>query len=93
MRNEDFEINKLIIVAVGKLFSDQSTYMLNEMKHRAKFDFNVAIKSVDRFTKEIENKLSTEDNEKLQTLTDVLNDALAEMRKQIKPKSNQNATI
>lgn len=91
MTKQEFEINKLIIVAVGKLFSDQSTYMLNVMKHRAKFDFNVAINSVDRFTKEIENKLSPEDNEKLQTLTDALNDALAEMRKQIIPKVEADA--
>lgn len=91
MTKQEFEINKLIIVAVGKLFSDQSTYMLNEMKHRAKFDFNVAINSVDRFTKEIENKLSPEDNEKLQILTDSLNDALAEMRKMINPKVEAHA--
>jgi len=80
MTKQEFENEKMIIVCVGKLFSDQSTYLLGLLNHQPKYEFNLAIKSVDRFIKTIETKLTPEDNVKLQTLTDALNNGLAEFR-------------
>ena len=88
MTKQEFENNKLIVVAVAKLFSDQSTYLLNEMKHRAKYDFNLAINAADRFTQGIEAALSIEDKERLQVITDAFNNGLTEMRAELNKVTN-----
>ena len=82
--DKQFENDKLILVAVGKLFSDQACYLLDKFNQRAKFDFKLAINSVDRFTNDIEAKLSNEDKELMQVITDTFNNALAEMRAETK---------
>lgn len=73
----------LILIAIGKLFSEQSTFLINELKQEKKQRFNLAVKSVDLFIKEIESGLCDHNAETLQILTDSLNDGISDLRKQL----------
>lgn len=71
----------LILVAIGKLYNEQSTYLINELKHKSKMDFNNSVKSVNSFVKGIEERLNKEDNDLLQELTDAMHNGLTDLRK------------
>jgi hypothetical protein len=77
------QYNVLILIAIGKLFSDQSTFLINELRHEKKQKFNLAVKSIDMFIKEIETGLGDFNKETLQILTDSLNDGISDLRKQL----------
>ena len=40
-------VHELVLVAIGKAFSEQSTYLINELKHEKKAAFNSAVGSID----------------------------------------------
>ena len=76
-------INTLVLVALGKCYSEQSTYLTNQLKQRPKQAFNLSVKSIDTFIKEIETKLSPEEVKLLENLTDEFHNLLKDVRKQI----------
>lgn len=77
------ELNKIILVAVGKLYSEQSTYLLGELKHKPKQRFNQSLISIDAFVKEIESSLSPENFETLELITDAMHDGIANLKKDL----------
>jgi hypothetical protein len=77
-------VNTLVLVAIGKCFSEQSTYLTGELNQRPKQAFNLAVKSIDTFINEIEGKLTTDELKVLESLTDDFHELLNDIRKQIK---------
>ncbi len=74
---------KVILIATAKLFSDQSAYVIGELKQQEKFNFKVAVSAVDSFIKEIEAKLSPDALSTLEILTESLNDGMTQLRKDL----------
>jgi len=74
--------DKQLLVALAKVWSDQSTRVLGELKQQQKMRFNIAVNSIDSFINEIESKMNPTDKQDLQELTDALNDFLQDVRKQ-----------
>jgi hypothetical protein len=74
--------DKQLLVALAKLFSDQSTRVIGELKQQQKLRFNIACNSIDSFVSEVESKMSDTDKEDMQELTDALNEFIADVREQ-----------
>lgn len=71
---------KVILVALAKLFSEQSTYIQGELKQQIKMRFHIAVNGVDSFINEIESKLSEHDAETLRIITDALHEGMTGLR-------------
>jgi len=74
--------DKQLLVALAKLFSDQSTRVIGELKQQQKLRFNIACNSIDSFISEVESKMSDTDKEDMQDLTDALNEFIGDVREQ-----------
>lgn len=74
--------DKQLLVALAKVWSDQSTRVLGELKQQQKMRFHIAVNGIDSFINEIESKMNHTDKQDLQELTDALNDFLQDVRKQ-----------
>lgn len=81
MTQHERQRESLILVAIGKLYSEQSTYLINELKQQSKMEFNNSVKSVNTFVAGIEKRLNKEDNDLLQELTDAMHNGLTDLRK------------
>lgn len=78
------EDEKIILVALAKLFSEQSTYVIGELKQQQKFRFKVAVSAVDAFVNEIESKLSETSMKTLELITDALHGGMTGLRNDLK---------
>lgn len=76
-------MNIIMLLASAKLLSDQSTYLQGELHHELKHDYNIMVRSTDRFIREVERKLDDEISKPLQEITDALNNKMTDLRKQI----------
>ena len=80
-------VHTLTLVAIGKCFNEQSTYLTGELKQRPKQTFNLAVKSIDTFIGEIEKSLTQDELKVLEGLTDEFHELLKQIRKQIHEES------
>lgn len=76
------ERDKQLLVALAKLFSDQSTRVIGELKQQQKMRFSIAVNAIDSFVNEVESKMNDVDKEDMQQLTDALNEFIGDVRKQ-----------
>jgi len=83
MDKTQLSYERIYLIAVAKLLSDQSTYLQGELHHDLKHDFNCMTRATDRFIKRCEALLSPENIENLQQITDELNAKMSEIRKQV----------
>lgn len=83
MTSEQRQLEIIMLISISKLLSDQSTHLLGELNHDLKHDFNVMVKSTDRFIARCEKLLSTENNLCLQEITDALNNKVTNIRTEI----------
>ena len=74
--------DKQLLVALAKLFSDQSTRVIGELKQQQKMRFSIAVNAIDSFVNEVESKMNDTDKEDMQQLTDALNEFIGDVRKQ-----------
>lgn len=70
-----------ILIAIGKLYSEQATMLTKELKQRKKQLFNHSVQGIDLFVKEVESMLQPEEQELIQNITDGFHEALNELRK------------
>ena len=77
---KEHQANVLINLAVLKLFSDQSAYLIGELNKEKKHWFNTTVRAADSFIKEVESGLSDHNKETLQILTDSLNNGIADLK-------------
>lgn len=75
------EMNILILLGIAKLFSEQSTFLIGELRHENKQRFNTAVTAVDSFMKVVEGGLNEHNRGTLQILVDALNDGVGDLRK------------
>ena len=83
MTEKERQLESLLLVGIGRLFNEQSTYLIGELKHQTKMDFNIAVNAINTFVKGIENRLNDADKEFLEELTDCMHNGLADLRKDI----------
>jgi len=81
MDKEQLSYERIYLIAVAKLLSDQSTHLQAELRHDLKHDFNCMTRATDHFIKRCEALLSPENIENLQQITDSLNNKMTEIRK------------
>ena len=77
---KEHQANVIINLAVLKLFSDQSTYLLGELNKEKKQWFTTTVNAADYFIKLVENGLSEHNKETLQILTDELNNGITNLK-------------
>ena len=80
---KEHQANVLINLAILKLFSDQSCYIIGELLREKKHWFNTTVRAADNFIKEVESGLSDHNKETLQILTDSLNNGIADLKKDL----------
>lgn len=86
MTKEQLQIESLILVALAKLFNEQSTYLIGELKNQTKMNFNIAVSATNNFVKGIETRLDDSEKDFLQNMVIVMNDGLTEMRTELNKK-------
>ncbi len=74
-----------IMVAVAKLYSEQSCMLIKELRHEENYHFNESVKAVDLFIKKIEKNLGPEVSEMIQVITDEFHEAFNAIRKPNNP--------
>lgn len=77
------QIDRVILVSVAKLFSDQSTFLIGDFNREKKQSFNRAVKAVDDLVRHIESDICDYNKETLLLLTESLNDGIQDLRKQL----------
>lgn len=79
-RNIEKEIDILILIGIAKLFSEQSTFLINELNREKKQWFNNSVNAIDNFIRLIENDLNDHNKKTLLILTESLNDGIQDLR-------------
>lgn len=79
----DLGTEKVILVALAKLFTEQSAYLQGELKQQTKMRFNIAVSSVDSFINQIESNLSDDDKKTLEIITDALHEGMKGLREDL----------
>lgn len=83
MSKLDIKTEKILLLALAKMWTEQSTYIQGELKQQVKFRFSVAQNGIDSFINEIESKMSDELKEDLQAITDCLHEGMTGLRKDL----------
>lgn len=83
MTKTEIENESLILVALSKCVTEQGTRLIGELKQRPKYEFNLAMKALDCFIKEMEKTISVENFKTLEECTDCFHDGINEFRKEI----------
>ena len=81
MSDKEIAVNTVLLIAIGKLYSEQATMLTGELKQRKKQLYNNSVEAIDKFVKEVEKLLQPDEIEQLQNVTDGFHDALNELRK------------
>lgn len=83
MKISKLQLDSMLLVAIGKLYSAQSAYMINEYKQQNKMYFNNSINAIDTFVKSIESKLTKEEIEFLEDVSDELMNGIISIKKDL----------
>jgi len=83
MDAKKLQIESLILVALAKNFNSQGTYLIGELKQQTKQNFNIAMNATHNFVAGIEKNLQPEEVKFLEELVGTMDDALADMRKEL----------
>lgn len=70
-----------ILVAVGKLYSEQSAMLIGELKHKQNYHFNSSVREIDLFVKHMEGQFGPDITEMIQGIVDEFHFAFNEIRK------------
>ena len=88
MTPKKLQLEKLLLLGIAKLYSEQSTYLIGELKQQVKMRFSIANNGIDAFISEVEKGLNEYDFETLSLLTDTLNDGMATLRNELMKDAN-----
>lgn len=86
MTKEQLSTERIIMVALMKAFSEQSTFMIGEFKMELKQSLNNLIKRTDEFVYGIEQHLTENQKEYLQSITDIYHNMNLEIRSNLNKK-------
>lgn len=83
MTPEELATERLIMAALMKAFTEQSTYMIGELKMDMKQTFNNLVKRTDEFVAMIEKNLTPVQKQYLEQVTDIYHNMNLEVRKNL----------
>ncbi len=81
MTDEQKARETAILIAIGKLYSEQATMLTGELKQRKKQMFNHSVEAIDLFVREVENMLKPTERDLITDITDGFHEALNTLRK------------
>ncbi len=81
MTDEEIARETAILIAVGKLYSEQSAMLIGELRQRKKQLFNHSVQAIDLFVKEVESMLKEDERVLITNITDGFHEALHTLRK------------
>jgi hypothetical protein len=84
MTPNELRTETLILFALAKAFSEQSTQITGTLRHKTNQTFNSSVKQIDLFIKTIEEKLQPGEQEYIQGITDIYHNVNLEIRKEAK---------
>lgn len=82
MNKQELETQRLIFMALMKALSEHHTFLIGEFKMDIKQDINNIIKSIDRIVLSTESRLTENQKEYLQSITDIYHNINLEIRNQ-----------
>ena len=89
MTTQERQLECLVLVSIAKVYSEQSTILTNELGDTEQRDrFKQSVKYIDKFIKSIEKRLTPQEVEFLQGVTDAQLSALADMRVELHQHNN-----
>ena len=89
MTTAERQLEAFILVSIAKVYSEQSTLLTNELGDTEQRDrFKQSVKYIDKFIKSIEKRLTSQEVEFLQGVTDAQLSALADMRVELHKHNN-----
>lgn len=93
MTKEEISTENMILVAIMKAYSEQSTYLTGLLKHGLKSDLREIVNRADNFIKDVEKNLPEVQQEYIQNVTDIYHNITIEARKNLNKqyKDLQNA--
>lgn len=80
MKQSELQAERLLFIALMKSLSEHSTYLTGELKMKLKQDFNSLVRLMDHLIKDFEVKLSDNEREFIQGITDVYHNINIEIR-------------
>lgn len=81
MSEEQKQKESLILVALGKAFSEQAIFLTGQFRQKQKQTFNESVKTIDLFVRNIESQLKDEQIEFLQSIGDIYHNINLEIRR------------
>lgn len=91
MTTEERQLECLVLVSIAKVYSEQSTILINELVGTEQKDrFKQSVKYIDNFIKSIEKNLNQEDKKFLEDVTEAQINALHDMRVELHKHNNTN---
>lgn len=76
------QTENLILIALAKAFSEQSTALIGTKRHEQKAVFNNAVNAIDLFIRLVESQLSQEEQEYLTAVGDIYHNINIQIRKE-----------
>lgn len=70
-----------ILIAIGKLYSEQATMLTGELRHKQKYLYNDSVHAIDRFINGVESLLQPDEIDLITNITDGFHEALNSVRK------------
>jgi len=80
MKQTQLQAERLIFIAIMKNLSEHSTYLTGELKMKLKQDFNGLVRLTDNLIKDFEGKLTDNEKDFIQGITDVYHNINIEIR-------------
>ena len=80
MNQKDIARETAILIAIGKLYSEQSTMLTKELKQRQKQVFNQSVQAVDLFVNHVEKLLQPDEVKLIENIVDEFHNVFNQIR-------------
>jgi hypothetical protein len=80
MNQTDIARETAILIAIGKLYSEQSTMLTKELKQRQKQVFNQSVQAVDLFVNHVEKLLQPDEVKLIENIVDEFHNVFNQIR-------------
>ena len=83
MAKQNLATEKVILIALLKAASEQSTFLIGEFKFEMKKDFTNLMRQADRFIEDIESRVTDDQKEFLAQITDHYHNLTKDLRSKV----------
>jgi TPP-dependent trihydroxycyclohexane-1,2-dione (THcHDO) dehydratase len=81
MNQDEIARETAILIAIGKLYSEQATMLTKEYKQRQKQVFNQSVQAIDSFVNHVEKLMMTDEVKLIEGIVDEFHNVFNELRK------------